>query len=172
MRATNIFQMTRCLILYPMKTKQQLSQKFSRFQSKPIMMKIYNQLQLYNQLKRPSFTRCVCKKTLQQMSSLSNSRSRALYLHTNQHFQDKKAIQDCPCLITLTNHHKCQSAALSMLTLMFTAITHPQTKMFFSLTSSNWFPLIARMPLALLSKVMIPSLLCVNKNLSLKVNQT
>ena len=137
MPAMNISLMIQCLILYPMKTKQQLSQRFSRFQSKPIMMKIYNQLQLYNQLKRPSSTRCVCKKILQPMSSLSNSRSRALYLRTNQRFQEKKAVQDCPILITLTNHHKCQSAVLSMLTLMFTAITHPQTKMFFSLTSSN-----------------------------------
>ena len=171
MQAMNISQMTQCLILYPMRTRRQFTQKFSRFQRK-LLMKIYNQLQLYNQLKRLSLTRCVCKKILLQMSSSSNSRSRALSLRTNQHFQEKKAIQDCPCLITLTNHHKCQSAVLSMLTLMLIAITHPLTKMFFSLTSSNWFLLIAQMPPALLSKVMIPSLQFVNKNQSLKVNQT
>ena len=172
MRAMNIFRTTQCLILYPMKTKKQFTQKFSRFPSKP-MMKIYYQLQLYNQLKKLSFTRCVCKKILQLMNLASNSKSSASSLRTNQHSQEKKATRDYPCsLSTLSKHHKCQSAVLSMLTLMHTAITHPQTKMFFNLTSNNWFLLIAQMPLALLSKVMIRSRQFVNKNQSLKVNQT
>ena len=111
MRAMSITRMIQCLILYPMRTKKQFNLKFSKFLS--ILMKISCQLQLYNLLKRLSFTRCVCKRILLRMSSPSNSRSSVLSLLINQHSQGKKAVQDYQSsLSTLSKHLKCPNAVL------------------------------------------------------------